>query len=62
MYSHEIQQLLEIKNNLLELKEYIEVIRTSPQIDHIKYEDELFKLYTNDGYQFKLKIKEIKKD
>ena len=62
MYSYEIQQLLEIKNNLLELKEYIEVIRTSPQIDHIKYEDELFKLYTNDGYQFKLKIKEIKKD
>ena len=42
MYSHEIQQLLELKNYVLELKEYIEVIRTSPQIDHIKYEDNHF--------------------
>lgn len=62
MYSHEIQQLLEIKNNLLELKEYIEVIRTSPQIDHIKYEDNHFQIDTTDKFHFKFKIKEIEKN
>ena len=62
MYSHEIEELLKLKQCLISIHDYCEIIKTSPQIDHIKYEDELFKLYTNDGYQFKLKIKEIKKD
>lgn len=57
MYSYEIKQLLELKNNLLELKEYIEVIRTSPQIEHIKYEDEHFILDTTDNFRFKIKLK-----
>ena len=62
MYSHEIQQLLELKNYVLELKEYIEVIRTSPQIDHIKYEDNHFLFDTTDKFHLKFKIKEINKD
>ena len=62
MYSHEIEELLKLKQCLISVHDYCEIIKTSPQIDHVKYEDELFKLYTNDGYQFKLKIKEIKKD
>lgn len=62
MYSHEIQQLLELKNYVLELKEYIEVIRTSPQIDHIKYEDNQFIFDTTDNFHLKFKIKEINKD
>lgn len=62
MYSHEIQQLLELKNYVLELKEYIEVIRTSPQIDHIKYEDNQFIFDTTDKFHFKFKIKEIGKN
>lgn len=62
MYSHEIKQLLEFKNNLLELKEYIEVIKTSPQIDHIKYEDNHFHFDTTDNFHFKFKIKEIGKN
>lgn len=62
MYSHEIQQLLELKNYVLELKEYIEVIRTSPQIDHIKYEDNHFLFDTTDNFHLKFKIKEINKD
>ena len=62
MYSHEIQQLLELKNYVLELKEYIEVIRTSPQIDHIKYEDNQFLFDTTDNFHLKFKIKEINKD
>ena len=62
MYSHEIQQLLELKNYVLELKEYIEVIRTSPQIDHIKYEDNHFFFFFTDNFHLKFKIKEINKD
>lgn len=37
MYSNEIEQLLKFKNFLLTAKEYIKIIETSPQIDHIKY-------------------------
>ena len=59
MYSYEIKQLLELKNNLLNLKEYIEVIRTSPQIDRIKYEGDHFHFDTTDNFHFKFKIKEI---
>ena len=56
MYSYEIQELLELRNYYVSVKEYMEIIK-SPQIDHIKYENQTFKIWTNDGYQFKLKIK-----
>ena len=56
MYSYEIEQLLKIRNNLVSIKEYIQII-SSPQVDHIKYEDEVFKIWTNDGYKFELKIR-----
>ena len=53
MYSEEIKQLLELKNYVLELKEYIEVIRTSPQIDRIKYENNQFLFDTTDNFPIK---------
>ena len=56
MYSYEIEQLLRLRNNLVSIKEYIQII-SSPQVDHIKYEDEVFKIWTNDGYKFELKIR-----
>ena len=56
MYSYEIEMLLKLRNNLVSIKEYIQII-SSPQVDHIKYEDEVFKIWTNDGYKFKLKIR-----
>ena len=56
MYSHEIQQLLELRNNLVSVKEYLQIIK-SPQVDHIKYCGQQFHIYTTDGYQFVLKIK-----
>lgn len=55
MYSYEIQKLLKIKNNLVNIKEYKEICN-SLQIDYIKYEDGLFKLWTNDNYYYELKI------
>lgn len=56
MYSYEIQELLKTRNNLVTIKEYIGICNSS-QIDHIKYENGLFYLWTNDNYKFKLNIK-----
>lgn len=60
MYSYEIKRLLELKNNLISIKEYL-AITDSPQIDHIKYDNGLFYLWTTDNYRFILKIKEDRK-
>lgn len=62
MYSHEIEELLKLKQNLIDIYEYCEIIKTSPQIDHVLYQDEHFNLFTTDNYHFKFKIKEIKKN
>ena len=56
MYSEEIAKLLKLRQNLVSVQEYLEIVK-SPQIDHIKYEDDTFFLWSNDGYSFKLKIK-----
>lgn len=56
MYSWEIAKLLKLRYNLVSIKEYLEIIK-SPQIDHIKYENDTFFLWSSDGYSFKLKIK-----
>lgn len=60
MYSEEIKRLLEIKNNLVSLQEYYEIVN-SPQIDHILYSNDEFIIWTNDNYNFKLKIRKEKK-
>lgn len=62
MYSFEIEQLLELKNYLLDIKDYCEIVKTSPQIDHILYKEPNFHMFTTDNYHFKFKIKEIKKN
>ena len=56
MYSHEIAKLLELRYNLISIKEYLK-ITGSPQVDHVKYENGQFKIWTNDGYTFTLKIR-----
>ena len=55
MYSHEIQELLKIKNNLVTIKEYIEIIK-SPQVNKVKFDNEQFYLLTTDNYKFVLNI------
>lgn len=59
MYSHEVEQLLKIKNYLLTYKEFIQITRSSPQINHIKYNpfEDNIEMYTTDNYKFVLKIK-----
>ena len=61
MYSHEIKQLLELKNYLLDRKEANKIlnIKDSPQINHVKYNtyDDNFEMWTSDNYYFKFKVK-----
>lgn len=65
MYSHEIQQLLELKQYLLEQKEANKIldIKESPQINHIKFNpyNEDFEMWTSDNYYFKFKVKKVNK-
>lgn len=62
MYSEEIKYLLQLRNELITINEYIKIVSNSPQINHIKYEDNYFKINTDDNYNFKFKIKEIEKN
>lgn len=62
MYSWEIEQLIELKHNLLDIKDYVEIIKTSPQVDHILYNQDHFEMYTDDYYKFKFKIKKYTKN
>lgn len=59
MYSHEVEQLLKIRNYLITYKEFIQITKSSPQINHIKYNpfEDNIEMYTTDGYKFVLKIK-----
>lgn len=59
MYSYEIERLLKIKNYLLSIEEYNNIISSSSQIDHVKYDGEnnIFTIWTNDNYTFTFKIK-----
>lgn len=59
MYSNEIENLLKFKNYLISVQDYLEIIK-SPQIDHIKYENQGFSIWTTDGYSFKLKLRKEK--
>lgn len=61
MYSYEIEQLIKLKNYVITIQDYCEIVRTSPQIDHVLYKDEYFNLFTTDNYHFKLKIKEVRR-
>ena len=59
MYSQEIQKLLELRQNIVSYKEYIEIIK-SPQIDHVKYTGDGFRIWTKDGYVFRLSLRKEK--
>lgn len=56
MYSEEIKRLLEERNYLVSVKEYVKIVK-SPQVDHVKYKNQEFNIYTTDGYKFKLQVR-----
>lgn len=55
MYSYEIAKLLKLRYNLVSIREYIQIV-SSPQVDHVKYENDEFKIWTMDNYVFRLRI------
>ena len=59
MYSFEIERLLKIRNYLITCSEYFEILSTSPQINHVKYnpDEDTTEISTEDGKSFKVKIK-----
>ena len=60
MYSYEIENLLKYKNFLLTAKEYIKILETSPQINHVIYKNDEIIIWTDDGKKFTLKIRKEK--
>lgn len=61
MYSWEIQQLLELRNYLLSVKEYLEICDKSSQIIRVQYlGEDNFKITTSDNYEFNFKVKSYK--
>lgn len=58
MYSHEIDQLLKIRNYLINSKEYERIMYTSPQIKEVKYSpySDDFETWTSDNYYWKYKV------
>ena len=61
MYSYEIEQLLKLKDNLVTIKEYLKITE-SPQVNHIKYENDEFICWTTDNYKFVLKVERSKNE
>lgn len=59
MFSWEIDRLIKIKQDVITCSEYLEILSTSPQINHIKYDayEDKVEINTNDDYSFKVKIK-----
>lgn len=58
MYSHEITELLDRKNYNIDSKTYINMIRSSPQINHIIYKsfDDYFEMWDEKGLYWKFKV------
>ena len=59
MYSHEIDELLKIRNYVISTSEYFEILSTSPQITNVKYDtgNDTIQIKTEDSYDFKIKVK-----
>ena len=57
MYSHEVEELLRVRNYLITYKEFIQITKSSPQINHIKYNpfEDNIEMWTTDNYKFVLK-------
>ena len=59
MYSHEIQQLMELRNFLITFQDYVNLCNTSPQITGVyyDYEKDYFNIKTTDNYDWSFKIR-----
>ena len=58
MYSHEIAELLKLRNYLISVEEYIKIV-SSKQVKWVKYNpfEDKFYVSTEDKYNFDFRIK-----
>ena len=58
MFSWEIDKILNENNFAINAETYIQIISTSPQINHIKYQafGDYFEVWTDDRYCWKFKV------
>lgn len=56
MYTWEIDDLVRERDNILSVRDYIQVCR-SPQVDHIKRDDDMIQIWTKDGGYWNIRIK-----
>ena len=58
MYSHEIQSLMEYRNYLIYVEEYLDICQHSSQISMVSYNKtwDYFSIATNDGFYWNFKL------
>ena len=58
MYSHEIEDILNRRNHVIDSETYLYICNTSPQINHVQYfpSSDYFHIDTNDNYHFDFKV------
>ena len=58
MFSWEIDKILNENSFEINAETYIQIISTSPQINHIKYQafGDYFEVWTDDRYEWKFKV------
>lgn len=58
MYDWEIQKQIEEKKGTLSSFEYLHIVNTSPQIDHINYNssNDIFKMWSKEGNEFTFNV------
>ena len=58
MFSWEIDKILKENNFEINAETYIQIVYTSPQINHIKYQSfgDYFEIWTDDRYCWKFKV------
>jgi hypothetical protein len=63
MYTWEIQNLMQLKNYLINVEEYLQICNTSPQIREVKYDpyQDNFMIETDDNYKVYFKVKKENK-
>lgn len=58
MYSHEIDKVLNENNYDIGSNMYMYICRTSPQLNHIKYDaySDKFQMWSSDGYHWEFAV------
>lgn len=58
MYSDEIAEFLKAECNYISADDYVNIIRQSPQIDHVIFNPytDVFSSWTTDGYCFNFQV------